>query len=179
MLAWALGDIIWDSRKEGPQLDWVEVVLSTDAAAQIQTKWVHGGDGIGNVARIKSTGQKERDADRITDSTAQVPVVRASSASQLFNVQIQIAGVEQQGVHMRRRGDRIIHRCGIGNVDDLNQRDTRQRITEMGININRQMLAKLNCVGATTTLLRNDRVRRLLAGKQKGGDRRRHSGGYL
>jgi len=51
--------------------------------------------GVASVFGI-STGclvhprKKERDADRLTDAAAQVPAVRAASASQLFNVQIQI-----------------------------------------------------------------------------------------
>jgi hypothetical protein len=39
---------------------------------------------------LSTPRKKERDADRLTDAAAQVPAVRAASASQLFNVQIQI-----------------------------------------------------------------------------------------
>ena len=167
---------IWDGSKEGLELARVEVVVSADTAAQIETKWIHSSDGFGDVDRIKTTGKKERDANGVADTTAQCPIVSAPSAAKLFNVQIQIAGVEQQGVHMCRRGDRIIHRCSVGHMDDLNQRDTGQLVTKAGVNGGGQMITKLKSVRAATMLLLNDGLRRAFAGKQEGCNRRRHGG---
>src|ERR1022692_4674748 len=172
-----LRGFIWDGSKEGPQLDRVEMVVRADAAAQIQTKWRNGCDGFGDIGRTKTAREKERDADGVTDATAQHPIVSAPGAAKFLDGEIWVAGVEQQGVHVLSRDDSIVHRRRIGHMDDLHQSDPRQLVTQPEINGGRQMVAELQGVRAAAALLRDDGFRRVLAGEKEGGNRRGHGGG--
>src|SRR3989440_5141488 len=78
---------------------------------------------------------------------------------------------------MSGRGDRVVHRHRIGNMNDLHQSDAGQLFAKTWINGGRQMVAKLKCVRAAATLLRDDGVRRVLTSKEESSNRRWHGVG--
>src|SRR6266542_3820926 len=51
----SLGGFIRDGSKEGSELNDVKIVVRPDAAAQVQTKRLHRGDGIRDVGRGKTS----------------------------------------------------------------------------------------------------------------------------
>src|SRR5207247_9404914 len=89
-----LGGFIRDGSKEGPELNDVKIVVRPDAAAQVETKRLHRGDGIRDVGRGKTPRGKERDADGVTNASAQRPIVSAPGAAKLLDGEVRVAGIE-------------------------------------------------------------------------------------
>lgn len=71
---------------------------------------------------------------------------------------------------MFRCGAREFHRCAVGDMNHLDERDTRQLATQFAVNGTLNAIADLDRVGAATPLLRGDGASVALASEQKGGD---------
>src|ERR1039457_5232211 len=113
------GGFIGDGSKEGPKLDRVEAVVRANATAHVEAKRRNNSDGFGDIGRTKSARQKERNADGVTDATAQRPIVGAPRAAKFLEGETWVAGIEQQGVHMLSRDDSVVQGRRIRHMDDL------------------------------------------------------------
>lgn len=172
-----ISPLIFNSRKKSAELGGIKSIIRPHTAAQVKAERFNRSDGVGDIGRGKTARQKKRDANGVADTAAQSPIVCASRAAEFLDGETQVAGVEQERIHMSRRSDGVIYRRGIGHMHDLNERDAWQFITKPGINRGGQMVAKLKRVRAAATLLRGDGFRRAFAGEKESGNRRRHSFG--
>jgi hypothetical protein len=64
------------------------------------------------------------------DRPTERPIVRSARASQLFHRQCLVAGIEQDRIHVFCGFRGFLNRFGTGHMDDLHDRDARQRVLQ-------------------------------------------------
>ena len=99
------------------------MAVSADAGADVEGEGLDGGDGIGDVLRSEASGEEEWDGDALADGSAEGPVVGAAGTAELFDGELLVAGVEEDGVDVRGDGCGFFDGFGAGDVDDLDDLD--------------------------------------------------------
>ena len=110
----------------------------------------------------------------LDDAPAHRPVVHAPGAAQDPDRRVRLAGIEQQRVGMRGRGDRLRHGLLARDVNHLHQLDARQGRAQLRVDLVRDLVDELQGVGPAAARVRDDRLGVGLAGQEERGDRRRH-----
>ncbi len=103
--------------------------------------------------------------------------MRSTRPAELFDRQRLVTWIQQDRINVRRHLDRFVDRFRPGDVYNLDQRDTRQRFTQILVTSVRQSITDLDRVGSEPSLLIDDGSRILQAREQKGADSRRNRRG--
>src|SRR5262245_41290357 len=90
------------SGEEGSEFLGVKSAIAADSGADVESPRANRVDGLANELRPQAAGEEDRAIDRLTDATADEPVMPSSSAAQLLDRKLLVAGVEQQCVDVRR-----------------------------------------------------------------------------
>src|ERR1700756_877677 len=168
-----------DGGKEGAQFLRIQRSGRAHARTQVKSERSDCVHGLRDIACIQAAGEEDRDVYPLADLPAKTPVMTPARASKFFDCERGIAGVQQNGVHKRGYGNRLIDGLRSGNVNDLRDFDARQGGSQVGMGSRGEAITKLKAVGPAAALLRNNLFYVLLAGEQKSGDGRRYRGGNL
>lgn len=106
----------------------IQFVVSTHAAAQVQAKGVDGVNGRLNVLGMEATCQKDGNGAGVANGLAELPVVCSACATELFDREVGVARVKEQGINQGGDGLRFTDRFLIDDVDDLNETNTWQML---------------------------------------------------
>ena len=83
-----------DVCKETLYLLLVKLANGPEAAADIETKRANFVDGISDVVRIQTSGQKDRNPHGLHNSPADAPIMLAARATEFFHCELLVAGIE-------------------------------------------------------------------------------------
>ena len=158
--AWLI--FVRDGGEESAELGGIEVITGADAAAEVEAKGLNGGDGVDHVGSADTACQEDRNGNQIANPATERPIMGAPGTAKLLERESGISGAQEEGIHMGGGGYGISDGLQSKNVDDLHQSDAGQLGAQLRVNLGRQVIAKLQRVGAATALLSNDGLGRTL-----------------
>src|ERR1019366_10331056 len=81
------------------------------------------------------------------------PIVSSARTTQFLDGEFLVAGIEEDGIHIRRHPRGLIDRLGTGHVDDLHRRNPRQSILQIAMRAESEMVTNLDRIRPAEALL--------------------------
>jgi len=142
--------------EELSQLDEIKTAVGPHAGAEIHSERTYLLNCARDVLGSEASGQKQRNADAITNCATDAPIMRSAGAAEFLDGKLLIAGVEEDGVDVRSDLGCFFNGVGTGYVDHLDEGDSRQGIFKIAMGAVREAIANLNGIGSAVALLGDD-----------------------
>ena len=141
------------SSEEPLKLVCIQFAVGPYAGTQIEAERPHFIDCLAYVLRREAARQEEWSVDAFPDRTAETPIVSSARAAQLLDRKLLVAGIEQDGIHMRRHPGGLLDRLRPGHMDNLHDRNSGQSLSKVAMRAMGEMVADLDRIRLAETLL--------------------------
>ena len=147
------------------------------ARADIQPERPNFFDRLANIVGIEAAREKNRFAARLDDPPRQRPVMPPSCSAEFLDRKVRVAAVEQYRVNVFGQFRGLIDGMFANYVDDLNEFDVRQSVSDQAVFAAEQFVNDLDRVRPGSMMMIDDAGGRLLGRQKERGDRRRDTRG--
>ena len=115
------------------ELPLIQLSRRPNAGAEVDSEGTNRSNGIADVIGIQAAGEEDGQTGLSSDSCADPPVVRTARTTEFLDRKRWITGIEQEGVDYWGHLESFRQLPLVAYVNDLYERNARQRPSQVGV----------------------------------------------